>query len=259
MLRRPSHPGNVGDTPTRPALPPTLSTFHSSDVSGALGAAPVSKKYCRRFKRLMPGWRGTWVLPMRPATLEGPKARGKRRGKSPPLGSHTKNTLTRAAAKPHSEPNPKTTGSDVAPHSGWPGHSARGAASSAGAGGLGFAEPGKGHISGLTKKTPGSGTSALRPRPGGRVANGPWAVRGNGQFSGRCLGSRGRLIETPAPQGPPPTLGTAAPEKARRQLCWVPLASHGGRTGTRLGPGTMDLPSRPIPRGGLAELSSGGF
>lgn len=83
MLRRPSHPGNVGDTPTRPALPPTLSTFHSSDVSGALGAAPVSKKYCRRFKRLMPGRRGTWVLPMRPATLEGPKARGKRRGEVP--------------------------------------------------------------------------------------------------------------------------------------------------------------------------------
>lgn len=118
-----------------------------------------------------------------------------------------------------------------------------------GAGGLGFAEPGKGHISGLTKKTPGSGTSALRPRPGGRVANRPWAVRGNGQFSRRCLGSRGRLIETPAPQGPLPTLGTAAPEKARRQLCWVPLASHGGRTGTQLGPGTMDLTSRPIPRG----------
>lgn len=68
---------------------------------------------------------------MRPATLEGPKARGKRRGKSPPLGSHTKNTLTWAAAKPHSEPNPKTTGSDVAPHSGWPGHGARGAARSA--------------------------------------------------------------------------------------------------------------------------------
>lgn len=180
---------------------------------------------------------------------------GKRRGKSPPLGSHTKNTLTWAAAKPHSEPNPKTTGSDVAPHSGWPGHGAHGAASSAGAGGLGFAEPGKGHISGLTKKTPGSGTSALRPRPGGRVANGPWAVRGNGQFSGRCLGSRGRLIETPAPQGPLPTLGTAAPEKARRQLCWVPLASHGGRTGTRLGPGTMDLPSRPIPRGGVSRSS----
>lgn len=184
---------------------------------------------------------------------------GSEGGKSPPLGSHTKNTLTWAAAKPHSEPNPKTTGSDVAPHSGWPGHSARGAASSAGAGGLGFAEPGKGHISGLTKKTPGSGTSALCPRPGGRVANGPWAVRGNGQFSGRCLGSRGRLIETPAPQGPLPILGTAAPEKARRQLCWVPLASRGGRTGTRLGPGTMDLTSRLIPRGGLAELGSGEF
>lgn len=56
---------------------------------------------------------------------------GSEGGKSPPLGSHTKNTLTWAAAKPHSEPNPKTMGSDVTPHSGWLGYSAREAARSA--------------------------------------------------------------------------------------------------------------------------------